>query len=235
MLNRFGEQIRYLLVNKDYLPGPDMGTSQDLITNMYRHLGIPITKTSTGGKNSGYFTSLSVMVGIKKSLESLRLNLKDCSFAVEGFGSVGESLALKLYRQGAVIVAISTIQGALYDENGLEIPEIISFKQQHSRDWIKKFEKAEHIEKEELLELEVDVLCPCGRSYQINEDNMKRIRSKVICAGANNPVTPEADEHLFKEGVLYLPYFATNCGGVLGNAMEFMGLNEKMIEELIMK
>ena len=62
---------------------------------------------------------------------------------------------------------------------------------------------------------------------------MRGIRTKIICAGANNPVTIEADRYLFSMGILYLPDFATNCGGVLGNAMEFAGITEDDLVRLL--
>lgn len=233
LLNRFGEKIADLIINKEYLPASDMGTTPEQILNMHKHIGSHTSKTSTVGRNPGHYTSLSVMVSIIKSLEALNLNFKNSTFAIEGFGRVGSSLASLLYNEGAKIVAISTINGAVYSKKGLIVPEILKFKDKFGDKWIKYYKEADLITKEQLLELDVDVLCPCGRSYQINNQNMAQIKARAICAGANNPITKEADKYLFSKGVLYLPDFMTNCGGVLGNAMEFMGLDEKTFRDFL--
>lgn len=232
LLNRFGEKISQLIISKKYLPAPDMGTTPELILNMYRHIGARRSTTSPVSRNSGYFTSLSMLTAMKQSLAALGFGFKEAAFAVEGFGSVGSALALNLYNDGVRVVAVSTIDGAVYNIMGLNIPELIKCRDAHGDNWINTCKEGTCITKEELLELPVDVLCPCGRSYQINKGNMEKIKARVICAGSNNPVTPEADDYLFKNGVLYLPDFATNCGGALGSAMEFLGLGEKHIKKV---
>ncbi len=232
LLKRFGQLISDDLKNRKYVSGSDMGTNTHLINKMYDGGNFKITKRSTGSPNSGYFTSLSVMLAIEECLKIKGLEIKKCTFAIEGFGSVGSTLALRLYKKGGRVIAVSNRDGAIYKKEGLNIPELIDLKTQN-RKWILDYPNAQKISHAELLKLSVDVLCPCALDSTINRNNMKDIKAKIICAGANNPVTTEADHYLFEEGILYLPDFATNCGGVLGNAMEFMGLDENSIQNLI--
>ena len=95
------------------------------------------------------------------------------------------------------------------------------------------YEKATSLLPAELLELDVDVLCPCAEDATITSKNMKNIKAEIICAGANNPVTLAADEYLYRKGVIYLPDFMTNAGGALGNMVRFAGLSDKYFHRLI--
>lgn len=233
LLRRFGEIIYPYIKSGEYLPGSDMGSSPRLILDMLAHLGVTPGKRSTGGKLSGFWTGLGVAVSIETMVDALGSDFSSASFAVEGFGSVGSALAQILHQKGGRVVAISNRDGALLDRNGLDIPKFIESKRTHGTGWLPRVEGVKHLKKEELLELDVDVLSPCGRSGQINEENVDRIRAKVICAGANNPVTPAAEEALLKKGIVFLPDFATNCGGVLGNGMEMLGLKRDDVELLL--
>jgi len=81
--------------------------------------------------------------------------------------------------------------------------------------------------------LPVDILCPCARWNSIHPDNAGRISARIICPGANNPITPDAEHTLFERGVLCLPDFVTNCGGVLGGTMEFASVSRERIATFI--
>jgi len=98
---------------------------------------------------------------------------------------------------------------------------------------VERYPDAERIDCAALLELEVDVLCPCARHNSLNAGNAPRVAARIICPGANNPVTPEAERILFERGVLCLPDFVTNCGGVLGGTMEFASVSPERIAAFI--
>ncbi len=227
----FGKKINKHLIGRKYLSGPDVATTSELIDAMYESCGVPIPKRSTGSPNSSWFTSLSVFYAVKETLSWTEKTVDGSTFAVEGFGRVGSALAKQLSDIGGKILAVSTSEGALYDPDGLDIDELLSLSSR--RGWITTYEKATPIPIAELLELPVDVLCPCALDSSINSGNMTRITAPRVCSGANNPITLVADEYLFEKGVTYLPDFATNCGGVLGNAMEFASLSERHIRRII--
>ena len=89
------------------------------------------------------------------------------------------------------------------------------------------------IPKEQLLELPLNVLCPCATDSTINSRNASKIRAQIICAGANNPVTYKAVRELYEREILYLPDFVTNSGGALGNMVKFAGLPENYLHDLL--
>ena len=225
LIKRFGELIADNLKDRKYISGTDIGTDMELINELYKSAGVKITKRSTGSPNSGHFTSLSVLVAIEECVKLKNLDFQKCAFAIQGFGSVGSSLALQIYNRGGKVVAVSDKNCAIYKKEGLDIPEILKRKS------ISEYKDAEQIPGDQLLELSVDVLSPCALGSAINENNMDKIKARIVCAGANEAVTIKADHYLFGKGILYLPDFATNCGGLLGNAMEFMGISKNKILE----
>ena len=92
---------------------------------------------------------------------------------------------------------------------------------------------------EELLELEVDVLIPAALENQITAENAPRVKAKIIAELANGPTTPEADEILFKKGVLLVPDILTNAGGVtvsyfeqVQNAYNYYWMEEDVLKQL---
>jgi glutamate dehydrogenase/leucine dehydrogenase len=89
------------------------------------------------------------------------------------------------------------------------------------------------IERSRLLELPVDLLCPCARYQSVHDGNADRIGASAIVAGANDPVSPEAEHALLARGVEYVPAFVSNCGGVLGGTLEFAGVAVPRIGPLI--
>jgi glutamate dehydrogenase (NAD(P)+) len=95
------------------------------------------------------------------------------------------------------------------------------------------YREGQFIKHEALLELPVDILCPCARWNSLNMNNVSHIAARVICPGANNPIAPDAERTLFERGVLCLPDFVTNCGGVLGGTMEFASVSGERITTFI--
>lgn len=89
------------------------------------------------------------------------------------------------------------------------------------------------MDKGELLTLPVDLLCPCATSESIHAGNATQVQTRIISAGANYPVTLEAEQMLLRQGTLCLPDFVTNCGGVLGGTMAFAGLDVGTIRRFV--
>jgi glutamate dehydrogenase (NAD(P)+) len=94
------------------------------------------------------------------------------------------------------------------------------------------FAGADAITNDELLALECDVLAPCALEQVIRADNAGRVKARIVCEGANGPVTPAADEILEDRGVLVLPDVLANAGGVVVSYFEWVqGLQEYFWKE----
>jgi glutamate dehydrogenase/leucine dehydrogenase len=232
-LVEFGFAIKSLLHTKVYIPTSDMGTQIEDIRHMLNTVGMLIGPRDLRNDSSGYYTALSVLAGVIQSARHIGLNLSKCTAAIEGFGNVGRPLAGLLAREGIKIVAISTSRGGLYHPKGLDLDQLIRLADEAGSRVVEVYHEPEFINREALLELPVDILCPCARWNSIHSGNAARISARIICPGANNPVTSKAERALFEREVLCLPDFVTNCGGVLGGTMEFASVSREKITAFI--
>jgi glutamate dehydrogenase (NAD(P)+) len=234
-LRRFGELAAPLLRSRYYISGPDMGTSDEDIRVMLEAAGISIPRQRRRkGKKSGFFAALGVMVTLEACAEHLDKDLSRCSIAIQGFGSVGCALAQLLnVRHGTKVVAISTVDGALLDPKGLDIDSLFTLFSKSGSRIIDMYPDGQKIPPEDLFLMDVDLLSPCANQYAINLDNAAQIRAPIVCPGANNPVTKSAEKVLFERGILSVPYFVANCGGVIGNMIEMLDLSDEEVETVL--
>jgi len=210
-----------------------MGTQNTDIRYMLNALGVRVGRRELQENSSGFYTAHSVFAGVVQSARHIGLNLSKCTAAIEGFGNVGRPLASLLGSTGIKVVAISTSRGALYNPQGLNVGRLSRLAEEAGSQVVELYREAEFVDREKLLELPVDILCPCARWNSLNMSNVHRIAAQVICPGANNPITPDAEHTLFERGVLCLPDFVANCGGVLGGTMEFASVSREKISNFI--
>ena len=233
MINRIGEWLREFVTDRNCLLGQDVGTHARQFIEMYRHLGIHVPKHSDSSINSGLYTSMSVYACLHEAADWVDLDLKNVRIAIEGLGRVGAPLAKALHHGGAKIVAVSTMAGALYNDKGLDISRLLEANSCLEDEISSYADLGDCLEKEKLLELDVDVLCPCGTDSTLHKDNAANVKARLICSGANNPLTRHARRLCEDKGGLVLPDFITNAGGVLGNASAFAGLGEAAFKRLL--
>jgi glutamate dehydrogenase (NAD(P)+) len=79
---------------------------------------------------------------------------------------------------------------------------------------LKGFSGADEISNKDLLELDVTVMFPSALENVITEENAQKLQCKILCELANGPTTPGADNILYDNGVIVLPDFLANAGGV---------------------
>jgi glutamate dehydrogenase (NAD(P)+) len=232
-LIEFGHAIKPLLLTKAFIPSSDMGTNSADIRHMLNAVGIHVGRRELRDNSSGFYTAHSVLAGVVQSARHIGLDLSRCTAAIEGFGNVGRPLTILLANAGIKVVAISTSRGGLYNPRGLDVDRLIRLADEVGSRVVEVYREAEFIDHEALLDLPVDILCPCARWNSIHPDNADRISARIICPGANDPITSDAERALFKRGVLCLPDFVTNSGGVLGGTMEFASVNREKITAFI--
>jgi glutamate dehydrogenase (NAD(P)+) len=232
-LAAFGRAIAPLLRKRVYLPATDIGTDIGDIRYMLNAVGVPVKRRELRSPRSGYYTAITVFAGVQQATRHVGLSLSGCRVAIEGFGKVGSALAELLDEVNARVVAISTSRGALFNPRGLDVKRLTQLAADAGSRAVDLYTDAERLDHTALLELPVDVLCPCARHGSLHIGNAARVAARIICSGANNPVTPEAEQMLFARGVLCLPCFVTNCGGILGGTMEFAAVSRKQIKAFI--
>ena len=233
LLVAFGRAISDILRDGSYMPFADMGTTNTDMRHMLDAIGVRIPRRALREYDSGYYTACSVLGGVLAASAHTGLDLAGATVAVEGFGKVGGALAGLLAEAGAKVVAVSTSRGALYNPNGLAVDKLTELARDVGSRVVEEYADADRMERSALLELPVDFLCPCARLHSLHEGNAGRVGARVICAGANNPLTSAAEEALSSRGILCLPDFVTNCGGVLGGTMAFASIRHDDIRAFI--
>ncbi|WP_342347361.1 Glu/Leu/Phe/Val dehydrogenase dimerization domain-containing protein [uncultured Nitrospira sp.] len=228
-LEAFGRAIAPLLSNRIFIPGPDMGTDDTDIRAMLNAVGVKLKWRELRDTQSGQYTAATVFISVKRAIQHLGLTLSRCRVAIEGFGKVGSALASLLDEANAKVVAISTERGAIVNPHGLNVKQLNQLAAKYGSHLVDFYPDAERIRCAELFELPVDLLCPCATHHSLHADNAPRVLARLICPGANNPVTAEAEEIMFERGLVYLPDFVTNCGGILGSTMAFASMKREQI------
>jgi glutamate dehydrogenase (NAD(P)+) len=232
-LREFADAVAPLLRERVYVPDTDLGTRAEDIRWMLESIGVRGKRGEWRSHRSGYFTAASCLASVEALMRRQGTSLAGRRVAIEGFGNVGSPLADLMRRRGAAVVAISTSRGALYHPKGLDVNRLSRLSAEVGSSVVEHYDDAESLDRGELLELPVDVLCPCARYHSIQESNALRVEAPVVCAGANDPVSPAAERILFERGVTFPPDFITNCGGVLGSTLEFAAVRPARIASLI--
>jgi glutamate dehydrogenase/leucine dehydrogenase len=232
-LAAFARAIAPVLRRREFAPFPDLGTRTADIRHLLRAADVRPGPHTLRDNRSGEYTAVSVMAGVRAAARHVGLELPGCTAAIEGFGKVGGALAGLLDRAGVKVVAVSTSRGAIYHREGLEVGGLRRLASQVGSRVVEPYGDSERLELSELHELPVDVLCPCARRDSIRADNASRVRARVVCPGANNPVTAEARGLLHERDVLFVPDFVANCGGVLGGTMAFASMRPAAVAEFL--
>ena len=233
MLRAFGRVITPYLRTGMYVPGEDMGSSVEDIHAVLATAGLKARPSSLMFATSGDYTGVGVCAAALAAAASLDLPTKGLRVSIEGFGNVGASAALRFHNAGAIVVAVSTAAGAVYNENGLDVPELLSLRRRYGDDAVRRSKLGETIPSQSLPSVPVDIFCPCAIMHSITGDNVESVKARVICPGANVPATAEAEAALEKRHVLFLPDFVANCGGVLGSSMYRAGLGRDEISDRV--
>ncbi len=233
ILASFGWAIRPFLKTKSFLPSGDIGTNEDDIQFMLKSVGLGNQRRGIARELSGFYTSITVFTSAVAAARHIGLDLKRATVAIEGFGNVGVRTAQAFWKNGTKVKAISTSHGGLYSEAGLNMAEIIQLYHQVGSQVVNIYPEGEKIDKSELAELDVDIFLPCAQPFSINNHNVSRVSAKIICPGANAPITDDAEQILFQRGILSVPDFVANCGGVLGSSMKHAHLGEDYIRQLL--
>ncbi len=224
--------IGRLIGPKVDVPAPDVYTNPQIMAWMmdeYSEIvghdepGVITGKPVEIGGSEGRFdsTAMGGMYVLREAAKLKKMRLKNSKVAIQGFGNAGK-FAFDIARNllGAKVVAISDSEGGIYSKDGLVYDKLEKAKQKTGG--VQGYSGAQKITNEELLELDVDVLIPAAIENQITGSNADKIKAKIVLELANGPVTPEADAILFEKGILDLPDFLVNSGGVVVSYFEWV-------------
>ncbi len=149
-----------------------------------------------------------------------KLKLKGKRVVIQGFGNAGMNAAKLLAQRGFTIIAVSDSKGGIYNQQGLNVDELVGVKEKTGS--VQNYSSGKKISNEELLSLDCDILVPSALSDVIKEKNAAAVKAKVVLELANGPTTSEADKILHQNKVLVLPDILANAGGVTVSYFEWV-------------
>jgi glutamate dehydrogenase (NAD(P)+) len=223
--------VQYIGVDKD-VPAPDVYTNPQTMAWMmdeYETLmqvhqpGVLTDKPQQIGGTQGRrdATARGGVIAVREACKVLGVDPTG-QFAIQGFGNAGQRAAL-LHQEllnGGRLVAACDSRGGIYNPDGMNPKELVTYKLKTGS--VVGFPGTQSIPRDSILELEVDVLYPAALENSINENNMERVKAKIVCELANGPTTPEADLFLNKRGIHVIPDILASAGGVTVSYFEMV-------------
>ncbi|MCL2619055.1 MAG: Glu/Leu/Phe/Val dehydrogenase [Defluviitaleaceae bacterium] len=220
-----------LLGEKVDIPAPDVNTNGKIMAWMvdeyiklagHSALGVITGKPIEFGGSKGRVaaTGLGVAITAREAAKKLGVEIKGSRFTLQGFGNVGSFAAKFLEQYGSKMIALMEYNAILHNADGIDVAKLQAYKDQNGGS-VKGYPDAAEISADEFWALETEFLLPCALENSITVDNAPKIKARIIGEGANGPLTPEADEILFKNGVTVVPDILANAGGVMVSYFEW--------------
>ncbi len=240
IVQSFARAIEPLIIKK-YIAGPDVSSGEaemkwiaEAVNNFQAATGKPKDYCEDGHCGLPHelgSTGFGVVHSTAETIKFLKKDIKDLSIAIEGFGNVGTFAFKHLTELGAKIVAVSDSKGTAYDKNGLSEDKVWDAKKKHGS--VRFTEGAEEMETSDLLTLDVDILITAAVTDVINAGNKNDVKAKIIVEGSNIPMTEEIEKELIDRGILIVPDFVANAGGVISSYCEHVGKSPEEMFEIV--
>jgi glutamate dehydrogenase (NAD(P)+) len=231
LTRRYTSEIINLIGPDKDIPAPDMYTNEQTmawIMDTYSiNVGHTVPSVVTGKPVSigGSYgrqeaTGRGVAYCTRRAVSRFGISATEPAVVVQGFGNVGAVTASLLHDSGYKVIAVSDVNGGLYNADGLDIPRLKAYQCEMGK--LAGFSGGESISNSQLLELPCDVLIPAALGDQINARNVSKIKARLIVEGANGPTSPEADQYLHEKGIVVVPDILANAGGVTVSYFEWV-------------
>ncbi|MFW5935432.1 MAG: glutamate dehydrogenase GdhB [Halolamina sp.] len=231
LTRRFTEELRDVIGPTVDIPAPDMGTDPQTMAwlmdaySMQEGETIPGVVTGKppvvgGSKGRDSAPGRSVAIIAREAIDYYEKDIRETSVAIQGYGSVGANAARLLDEWGANVVALSDVNGGIYDTNGLDTHSIPTHREEPEA--VMTHDAPETVSNEELLELDVDVLIPAAIGNVLTAENADAVEADLIVEGANGPTTTAASQIFAERGVPVIPDILANAGGVTVSYFEWL-------------
>lgn len=217
----FAQAIRDM---HSFIPGPDIGTDERCMAWIHdeigRSVGLPATLGGIPLDELGA-TGYGLAIAAEAAAAAGQIGLRGARVAIQGFGAVGTHTARFLAERGASIVAVSDSRGAIGDSTGLPVDELVAWKRAGGQ--VAEFAGGEPLDRDSVIGTDCEILVPAARPDVITEANVHDVKAMLVLEGANIPVTRDAEAALHDRGVLCLPDWVVNAGGVMCASAEYAG------------
>ncbi|MEY7851386.1 glutamate dehydrogenase GdhB [Natrarchaeobius sp. A-rgal3] len=234
LTRRFTQEMRRVIGPTRDIPAPDMGTDPQTMAwlmdaySMQEDETIPGVVTGKppaigGSEGRERAPGRSVAIVTRETCAYYEYPLSETTVAIQGFGSVGANAARLLEEWGATVVAVSDVNGAVYDPEGLDVGAIPSHDEEPEA--VTRYAEETDVARlsnADLLELDVDVLVPAAVGNVLTEDNADAVDADIVVEGANGPTTFAADAILEERGIEVIPDILANAGGVTVSYFEWL-------------
>jgi glutamate dehydrogenase/leucine dehydrogenase len=225
LIRTFARMIRDFV---EYVPGPDMGTDETSMAWMKdeidRAVGLPRVLGGIPLDEIGA-TGFGIAVAGEMAAKAVGLELEGARVAVQGFGSVGKHSARFLVERGARLVAVSDSRGAIQNPKGLDVNALANHKKGGAS--VNTFPHGQSMEQDALVGVDCDIWIPAARPDVLTEKNVSKLKAKLVLQGANIPATESAEAWMHQHGILNIPDFIANAGGVICAWVEYSGGSER--------
>ena len=219
LIRTFARLIRELTA---YIPGPDMGTNEVCMAwikdEINRAVGLPRVVGGIPLDEIGA-TGFGLAVAAEVAAPEVGLALQGARLAVQGFGAVGQHAARFLAERGVTLVAAADSRGAVYNPQGLDVEALIAHKQQAAS--VQTFPNGQPLDGDRLVGVDCDIWIPAARPDVLTAENVGQMQAKLVLQGANIPATEAAEQWMHAHGILSIPDFIANAGGVICAAVEY--------------
>jgi glutamate dehydrogenase/leucine dehydrogenase len=221
LVRAFARAIRAL---PEFIAGPDMGTDEACMGYVHDEIGRAVgLPRSLGGIPLDEIgaTGFGLAIAAVEAAPAAGIDLRRARVAVQGFGAVGRHVARFLAERGATIVAVSDRRGGVHAPGGLDVAALTAHKA--SGRPVSELPGGRPISHAEMLAVACDVWIPAAQPDVIDERNAATLQARLVLPGANIAVTPAAEASLAARGVLVMPDYVVNAGGVICAAVEYAG------------
>ena len=229
LTRRYTQSIEHIIAPSRDIPAPDLGTNAQTMAWMmdaYGQIqghspaivtGKPVELGGSLGREAA--TGRGVFYILQEAASDHNLRLDGMRVVIQGFGNVGSWAARIMSQAGIKVIAISGVDGGIYNPDGIDVDALYQYQVQSGG--VSGFAGGDDMSNKDLLELECDVLIPAAIDNVIHVDNAANIRAGLVLEAANHPTTPEADEILEERGITVLPDILVNAGGVIVSYFEW--------------
>jgi glutamate dehydrogenase (NAD(P)+) len=221
-----------------YIIGPDMGTNEQAMAwckeEIGRAVGLPAVIGGIPLDEIGA-TGFGLAVAAEIAQEYCDVDLQGARVAVQGFGAVGQHACRFLAHRGAVVVAASDSASTVVNTEGLDVEALMTHKQGGAG--VGDFSGGKKLSGDAIVGVDCDIWIPAARPEVLNGNTVKDLKTRLVIQGANIPATADAERYMHEHGILNIPDFISNAGGVICAAVEYANGNAtrafQVIEEKI--
>jgi len=235
MMRSFMEKLKIALPDI-YIGGPDMNVTEKEMAWMADEAGDFRVVTGKPSAIQGLphelgSTGYGVVQSALVAMDEANVKPQGATAVIEGFGNVGIFTARFFKDVGVKTIAVSDSSGTIYNPKGIDTDALEKIKMETGK--VVNYKDAEKLDNAALFGIQCDVLVPGARPDVITDANKAKINCKVISQGGNLPIAPRIEEELEKKGIIVLPDFLANAGGVISSWCETMHYTPEQMFDIV--